>query len=250
MAETADIATSQDALLGGRLLLRQPVAGFRAAIDPLFLAAAVPAGPGETVLDLGSGVGTAALAVLTRLPGARASGLEIDPGLAGLAEENARANGLDAAFEAVVGDVRLSGEALGPRVFDQVCCNPPHVEAGSGTRSGDAARDRAKQEGEAGLADWLTAALRHLRPKGSLTLVHRADRLEALLAGLSGRAGEIALFPLWPAAGRPAKRVLLRARKATRGPTRLLPGLVLHQADGAFTAEANAVLRDGAALDL
>ena len=250
MAEAARLETSEDGLLDGRLRLRQPLAGFRSSIDPLFLAAAVPAQAGESVLDLGCGIGTAALALLTRVPAARASGLEIDPVLAELAEGNARLNGLAERFEALAGDLLASDAVLGARLFDHVCCNPPQVEAGRGTRSQDAARDRAKQERQAGLADWVEVALRRVRPKGSATFVHRADRLDALLAALAGPAGDIAVFPLWPAAGQPAKRVLVRARKAVRAPTRLLPGLVLHGTGGGYTAEAEAVLRDAAGLAL
>ena len=250
MAEVASLPTSEDAFLGGRLTLRQPLEGFRAAIDPLFLAAAVPAEEGESVLDLGCGIGTAALAILTRVPSVRATGLDIDGSLVALAKENAAANGMATQFEALRGDVSDTRQVLGERLFDHVCCNPPHVEAGGGTRSQEAARDRAKQEGAVALDDWIEAALRHLRPKGSFTLVHRADRLEALLAGLSGRAGDIAVFPLWPGAGRPAKRVVLRARKGLRSPTRMLPGLVLHRPEGGYSTEADAVLRDTAALSL
>jgi tRNA1(Val) A37 N6-methylase TrmN6 len=88
------------------------------------------------------------------------------------------------------------------------------------------------------------------RPKGSITFIHRADRMEQLLAQLSGRAGEIVVFPLWPGQDKPAKRLLLRARKSVATPTRLTPGLVLHEADGRYTAAAEAVLRGGAALHL
>jgi tRNA1(Val) A37 N6-methylase TrmN6 len=83
-----------------------------------------------------------------------------------------------------------------------------------------------------------------------LTFIHRADRIEALLAQLNGRAGEIVLFPLWAGPGKPAKRVLVRARKDIAAPTRLAPGLVLHEEDGRYTREAEALLRDAAALDL
>jgi tRNA1(Val) A37 N6-methylase TrmN6 len=103
-------------------------------------------------------------------------------------------------------------------------------------------------EGEAQLADWVRFALAMVRPKGSITFIHRADRLEALLGAMTGKAGDITVFPLWPGNGKPASRVILRARKGVANPTRLLTGLVLHEADGRYTAAADAVLRDGAGL--
>ncbi|HSR71863.1 MAG TPA: methyltransferase, partial [Kiloniellales bacterium] len=107
----------------------------------------------------------------------------------------------------------------------------------------------AEREGEARLADWIRVALLLLRDGGTLTLVHRADRLDALLAALlAGRAGEIVVFPLWPGPGKSAKRILVRARKGVETPLRLAPGLVLHGPDGRFTPQAEAVLRDGEAL--
>ena len=112
------------------------------------------------------------------------------------------------------------------------------------------AKATATQESEAALGDWLSAGLFFLRPRGSLSLIHRADRLDEILPALRGEAGALRVFPLWPVAGRPAKRVLIAARKAVAGPLVLASGLVLHGADGGYTAEAEAVLRDGAALAL
>jgi tRNA1(Val) A37 N6-methylase TrmN6 len=105
-------------------------------------------------------------------------------------------------------------------------------------------------EGDAGLADWVQFALAMVRAKGTLTLIHRADRIDALLGQIAGRAGEVVIFPLWPGVGKPASRVLLRARKQIAAPARLAPGLVLHEADGRFTAAAEAILRGGEALVL
>ena len=128
-------------------------------------------------------------------------------------------------------------------------CNPPH-QPPAASPAPDPGKRRANREEGALLADWIAAGLYHLKAKGGLTVVHRADRLGELLAQLAGRAGDLVVYPLWPGDGRPAKRVLLRARKATRGPMTLAAGLVLHRADGRFTAAAEAVLRDGLALDL
>jgi tRNA1(Val) A37 N6-methylase TrmN6 len=243
-------AISEDSLLDGRVRLRQPVEGYRVAIDPVLLAAAVPAQAGESALDLGCGVGAAALCLLARVPELRVTGLELQADLVRLAGENARANGVADRFLAVAGDLARPPPRLAPGTFHHVLCNPPHLPAERARPTRSPARDTAKREGEARLGDWVAGALTMVRPGGSVTFVHRADRLDALLAALSGRAGEIVVFPLWPVPGKPAKRVIVRARKEVATPLRLSPGLVLHEAGGGFTPAAQAVLRDGAALTL
>jgi tRNA1(Val) A37 N6-methylase TrmN6 len=128
--------------------------------------------------------------------------------------------------------------------------NPPFLERGRGSPVANPAKAAATIEGDADLGGWVRFALAMVRGKGTVTFVHRADRIDALIGHLAGRAGEIAIFPLWPAWGRPAARVLVRARKHVAAPARLLPGLALHEADGRFTAAAEAVLRDGAGLEI
>lgn len=243
-------ALREDRLLGGRIRLRQPAAGYRVAVDPVLLAAAVPAREGEQVLDLGCGVGAAALCLLARRPEARVLGLELQPSLARLAAANARANQAGAAFAVVAGDVLRPPLCRRGRGFDHVMANPPHLAAGTVRPPAEAGRAAANVEGAAKLADWTAAALDLVRPRGTVTFLHRADRLEALLAALSGRAGGIVVVPLWPGAGRDAKRVVVQARRGVRTPTRLTAGLSLHRPGGGFTPEAERVLRDGGALAL
>ena len=247
-AEPGDAAgrrCTEDAFLGGRLRLRQPVDGYRAAIDPVFLAASVDAAAGDRVLDVGAGHGAAALCLARRVPGCHVTGIEVQPGFARLAGENARANGLAGSVGIVAAD--LMRPALAPADFDHVMANPPYLERGRGTppRSRDAAAARA--EGDVGLGEWIGFMHRMARPRGVLTLIHRADRLDRILSLLDRRCGAVTVFPLWPRSGVAAKRVIVRARKDVAAPAAIAPGLVLHGNDGAFTAEADAVLR-GAAL--
>jgi tRNA1(Val) A37 N6-methylase TrmN6 len=249
MPETAGGVT-EDRLLGGRVRLRQPANGARAAIDPVFLAAAVPAEPHQLVLDIGCGVGAAMLCLAARVPHCRLIGLELQRDLVRLANDNLALNGLSGRASVVAGDLLRPPPRLSPGMFDHVMANPPYIAAGRGSPAANPAKAAATVEGEAALADWVRFAVMMLRAKGSLTFIYRADRIDVLLAQIAGRAGEVTVLPLWPGAGRAASRVLLRARKEVAAPARLMPGLVLHEADGRFTAAAEAVLRGGAALAL
>jgi len=229
--------------------LRQPVAGYRVAIDPVFLAAAVPATAGDRILDIGCGAGAASVCLAARVPECRITGIDRDRELVRLAVDNAALNGMGARFDAMTGDLLRPPPRLEPG-FDHVMANPPHLAAGGATPPPDPGRAAAHVEGAADLAAWIRFALMMVRNKGTITFVHRVDRLEALLVELNGRAGEIVIFPLWPGGEKPAKRVLVRARKGVATPTRLARGLMLHEADGRYTAEAEAVLREGRALNL
>ena len=239
------IATTEDRFLGGRVLVRQPSDGFRAGLDAVMLAASVPARPGETALELGAGAGTASLCLACRIENLTITGLEIDERLAGLANANAAANGMEGRVAFVAGDALDPSAAL-RRPFDHVFCNPPfHGEEGE--VSPDAARARALQDGGK-LAGWLTAGLKRTVSGGTFTAILRADRLGEALAVLPQRG--VAVFPLWPRADAQAKRVIVQVRKDARAPLQILPGLVLHESDGRYTEETDAVLRDGVALFL
>jgi len=202
------------------------------------------------VLDIGCGSGAAALCLAARVSQCRVVGLELQSDLARLAAENAALNGMADRIAIIAGDLLRPSAGLRAGMFDHVIANPPYIARGRGTPATDQAKAAATIEGEAGLADWVRFGLAMLRPKGSLTFVHRADRIDALLGLLADRAGEVTVLPLWPAAGRAAGRILVRARKQVAAPARLLPGLVLHEPDGRFTAAAEAVLRGGEALVL
>ncbi len=237
---------TEDRLLGGAIAIRQPRDGFRVAIDTVLLAAAVPAGDGQSVIEPGAGIGAAALCLARRVPGCRVVGLERQVDLVRLAGENARLNGLERRVDVMAGDLARPPPRLAPGAYDHAMMNPPFFEAGTTGRPDTEARAVARVESTAGLATWIGFAAAMLRRKGTLTLIHRADRLGEVLAALAGKAGDIAVFPLWPRAGAgAAKRVLIRARTGVAGPLRLVSGMVLHEADGAYTPEAEAVLRGG-----
>lgn len=239
-----------DSLLDGRIRLAQPAQGYRVAIDPVFLAATIPAQTGETVLDLGCGVGAASLCLAARVADCRIYGVDADRKLVRLAGDNVIRNGFGSRILILAGDILRPPQRLEPGSFSHVMANPPYLQAGAATPSPVETKARANVEGEADLAAWIRYALTMAQNKGTITFIHRADRLEALMALLAGRAGEMVVFPLWAGAGKDARRVIVQARKGVAAPTRLAPGLVLHGPDGRYTDAAQMVLRRGIALPI
>lgn len=232
---------SEDALLGGRVKLLQPRDGFRAALDPVLLAAFIAARPGEAVLELGCGTGAAFLCLNARVPGLSITAVERNADLVDIARCNAGLNLLPAEIHAA--DARELRD-LPP--MHHAFANPPYWSGG--TPSPLAQRRQAAHE-DAPLADWVPAMARPLRHKGSLTLVLPAARFAEAAASIKAAdCGAIRLMPLWPRLGMPAKRILIQGRRGGRGPDEVLPGLVLHEADGSYTQAAQAVLRDASAL--
>lgn len=238
-------AHSEDRLLGGRVTIRQPAAGYRTAIDPVLLAAAVAAKPGQRALELGCGVGAAALCLLARVPGLAVVGVERDAETAALAIDNGMRNGHDSAqFSVIRGDAATFRGADGE--FHHVLMNPPYHPPIS-TASPDSKRSAATHGGE-DLAFWAETAWRNLGRRGGVTLIWPTARLSEALAAINGRFGGARLLPLWPREGVPSKRILIRAVKDARSPEILLPGLVLHGEGSSYTEQARAILWEGSGL--
>ncbi|WP_026783680.1 tRNA1(Val) (adenine(37)-N6)-methyltransferase [Pleomorphomonas koreensis] len=250
---TAAGGTSRDGFLGNRLLIDQPAAGaHRAGLDAVLLAAALPDGTAGHVVDLGAGVGVAGLAAAHRLPDIAVTLVEIDPALARLAAGNAALNAATAGrVEVVVADVlapaavrRAAG--LADDMADHLVMNPPFHPEDRGRRSPAPGRARAHAVAPDAIDGWVRAAAALLKPSGTLTVIFRADELPRLLAAIGSRFGSLGLLPIHAHAGEPAHRLILRGRPQGRAPLRILPSLVLHEADGRFRAEVDAVLRGSA----
>jgi tRNA1(Val) A37 N6-methylase TrmN6 len=244
---------TEDTVLGARLRLRQPRRGHRVGHDAILLAAAVPARAGEAVIELGAGVGAAGLALAARVPGIRLTMIELVPRLAALAAENAQLNGILA--EVVELDVAaparlFAASGLRPEQAARVLMNPPFNDPARQRVSPDHGRRLAHAAPRATLAAWTRTAARLLRPRGTLSLIWRADGLAEVLAALAPAFGEIALMPVHPKPDAPAIRILLRATKSRRAPLAILPALVLNDSAGRPTAEAETVLRAGEPLAL
>ncbi len=233
---------SDDQFLGGRLRMYQPLTGYRAGIDPVFLAAAVPAEGTEHVLDMGVGVGVASCCLLARCPHVQVTGVDISAYLTHLANLNNQRNQFKDRFKALTCDVQhLNLDAQ----FDHVMSNPPFLPKNQGDAFISQAKAQATVESLTDLKTWIQACLRHLKPKGTLTLIFRADRADELIALLYRETGSLSLTPLLPKEGSPAKRVMICYQKGSKAPFELRAGWVLHEPTGAFTQQVQSILKDG-----
>jgi tRNA1(Val) A37 N6-methylase TrmN6 len=253
MTPVVPLETSEDAVLGGRLTLRQPLRGHRVGHDAILLAAATPAHSGEHAVDLGAGVGAAGLALARRVEGLAVTLVEIDPALTQLARANAERNGLASLVRAVCVDVGASAAAfaaagLGKEAADRVLMNPPFNALQ--IASPEPGRRTAHAAPRGTLGHWVGSASRLLRAGGVLTLIWRSDGLDEVLAELAFGFGAVLLLPVHPKPDAPAIRVLARATKGSGAPLALLPGLVLADATGKPSDAAEQVLRHGGVLPL
>jgi tRNA1(Val) A37 N6-methylase TrmN6 len=245
----SDSDATNDTLLGGKVIFRQPATGYRAAIDPVLLAAALPDSLQGRVLDLGCGAGAAMLCLARRREDLQVVGLERDAKLAELARQNVQANAFGHRVSVVQGDLLTPPPQLAVGTFDAVMANPPYLDPDNATASPDPAKATATVESEADLAAWTRAAVRLARPNGLVLFIHRSDRLPALRAGLEqAGCGGLVMCPLWPKAGTQPKRIIVIGRRGDKAEARTANGLILHELDDRFTPKANAILRDGVAL--
>jgi tRNA1(Val) A37 N6-methylase TrmN6 len=247
--ETLPTNIVENRLLNGRVRLRQPVHGYRAGMDAALLAAAIPAQPGQSVVEAGCGAGAVLMQVASRRPGVLLTGLERDAAMAALAIENAALNGVGATTTIREGDVASGFRALGVAPADWAVSNPPFFDDAGALRA-PAEGKRGAWMADDGLKAWTDFLLKGVKEGGRIVVVHRADRLGDLLSLLGAKAGSFAVRPIHAFADEPAKRVLVHAIKTGRAPLRLLPPLVLHDRDGAKHAEqAEAILRGNALLE-
>ncbi len=243
---TLDLTT--DTLYHGVITLQQPANGYRVGLDAMLLAGCVTLKNGQTVLELGCGVGAVlhALAHRARSDAMQVAftGIELQPEMANLARSNAIANNF--ALAIVDGDVTDKQLLATLGTFDQVICNPPYHPAHASPSAAHECRTTAHMEVADGLANWLQAANRFLKPKGTLTMIHRADRLHEYLPLCAKFLGDLTVIPFWPKAGEPAKRVIVTGRKGARGGLTMHPGLVLHDSEtGHHTPEAETIVGRG-----
>jgi tRNA1(Val) A37 N6-methylase TrmN6 len=219
----------------------------------MLLAAATFAHPGNRVVDFGAGVGAAGLAVAKRVAGIKLVLVEIDEVLARLARGNAVSNAL--AADVIVLDVTSSADAfaaagLSPDSVDVVLMNPPFNDPVRHRASPDKAREIAHVSTAETLESWIHAARRVLKSGGVLTLIWRADGLVEVLAALDRGFGSLAILPVHGDVATPAIRILIRAIKGGKAPTRMYAALLLNDESAMPNKQVQDILAGKGALPL
>jgi len=248
--ETELLAHDETRLMDGKVICLQPQHGYRTAIDPVLLAAAIDAKTGDRVLDVGSGTGAASLCLAARVHGLQITGLELQPDYAALARQSAELNGWSDHINFVTADLAETSASGEFREFDHVMTNPPYVEQGRGRASPDPRKALATAESRLGLHEWLRTCVRMTKSRGTVTVIHRGDRLEHIVAALTGAVGELIIYPFWPtnaanSSGKDciANRVIVTGRKSVNSPGKLSRGLTIHSNDtGEYTPETMSIL--------
>ena len=238
----------ENALLGGRVRLRQPAKGYRAGMDAALLAAAVQARPGERVFEAGCGAGAVLMQIAARRPGVILAGLEREAPAAALARQNAELNDAAERIAILSGDVAAGFKPLGLPPVDWAVSNPPFFDDEGALRAPSPGK-RAAWIADDGLTAWTDILMASVKDGGRILIIHRADRLADILGLLGEKCGSFAILPIQPFADQPAKRVLVRAIKRGKAPLVLHPALMLHdRSDAKHTVEADALLKGEADL--
>lgn len=235
-------------LLRGKVKLLQPRIGFHASLDTVFLAAATTVKDRWNVLDIGCGVGSAGLCVASRKSNIHLTGIDIQQDLIDLSLQNGVLNGLEGRCRFVCDDIE-NDKSIENNSFHSVLMNPPYQEAGTHSASPEKIKAFAHGEDASGITLEKLVKYAHSKLKNGyyLTIVHRADRIDDLINVLTRKRwfGCLEIYPLWPRAGEPAKRIVVRARKERYAPPKLHSGIILHEKDGSYTSAAKAILERG-----
>ncbi|MEE2525266.1 methyltransferase [Hyphobacterium sp. HN65] len=235
-------------LLDGKVIANQADAGFRSGLDAVLLGASIDIKPEHVGIEFGCGSGAAMLVAAHHNKVSRFQGFDKMPALVGFAEDNIAANGWSdrvVAFQADVGNPGHLGMA------HQVFFNPPFYDDPKKMVPPKFQKHAAYMSGDAPLEVWIRLANKVLTPKGRMTLIHRADRLGDILGISKKWFGDVVIKPISPYADRPAKRILVSAKKGTFGDMKILPPLVLHDgSDRKYTEEAESILRGSDRIEL
>ena len=229
-----------DTFFNGRIIVRQEQDGYRYSIDSVILAYHAGDGPGERVLDLGTGCGIIPMILAFRDPHIRIYGVEVQASLAKLAMENVEANRMADRITILTEDMKLLRPEMTGGPVDSVVVNPPFYRADTGRVNSNHQRAVARHELKATLSDVAAAASRMLQKGGRFLAIYTAERLcdmitETRTAGIEPKRIRMIQSGENQAAG----LMLVEGMKGGSPGVKIPPPLIIYDSEGRYTEEVS-----------
>jgi len=171
-----------DGILNGSLRVFQKKKGYRFSLDSILLSHFALLKQKTSNIDLGCGSGIIMLILARRFPNTTWTGVEIQEGLAALAQKNIQANGLEDRIKILCTDARTIRKILPANSFESVIFNPPYRKLKSGKINPQLEKAIARHEIKGSLKDFLQAAKYLLKPNGRVFTIYPAKRLVELIS--------------------------------------------------------------------
>ena len=226
-----------DKLWGGYALI-QDDRFFKLGQDSMLLSAfAAPPVKGN-VIDLGCGNGALGILLCARHKRITVTGLELQPDVAALAQENVEYNHLEQRMRIVTGDLKQHKKLFPTGAFDYVICNPPYFANHSGYAAHGENRHTARQETGCSAADAVQAAAYLVKYGGRAAFVYRPERVCELITDMK----QCQLEPkrlrfVHQHAKAVPSAVLIEARRGSAPSVQVLPPLLVRGETGDYTEE-------------
>ncbi len=227
---------TMDRIAGGRLIIIQKERGYRFSLDSLLLAGFVRLKPDDYLADLGAGSGIIASLLALKAPLRGAVGVELQAGLAEMAQRSLVLNSLTDRVRIIQGDLRKIASFLKGGTFDVAVFNPPYRRRGSGRINPQEEKALARHELASSLGDFLSAAAYLLKAAGRVNIIYPAARTASLLV-------EMRRFNLEPKRIRivysrresPGQFVLAEGIRDGKKELKIEPPLFIYEGGNAYT---------------
>ncbi len=229
-----------DTLFEGRMRIKQKKSGYRFSIDSVLLAHFELPHSGEAILDLGTGCGVMPLILSSRVSGISITGVEIQPSLAILAQENASLNCSQNPVEIVNADMQEFAQSYHDRPFDRIISNPPYTRKDAGRINPNSERAIARHEISIDLDGVIMTAEKLLRDQGRFTIVYPFSRYEELISVMERRGlPPVRIRMVYPRRGDKAIRVLVCSEKNGTSRPIIEKPLYIYDTAGEYTPEVS-----------
>ena len=211
---------------------------FNFSLDSILLPNFVEITPNtKKILDLCTGNAPIPL-VLSKRTNAKIIGVEIQKEIYDLAIESIKINKLNN-IEIINKDAKEIINDFETDTFDLITCNPPYFKYDEKSIINDVdIKSVARHEINISLNDIIKISKKLLKNGGSLSIVHRTERLIEIIELMKKNNIEPKRIRfIYPKKNKESNLVLIDGRKNGKNGLKLLSPLIIHNEDGSYTDE-------------